>query len=71
VTEPSTLDIDTGIGISPDQLANIFSEYAQATPETFARFGGSGLGLENSYKLAEIFGSKIEVTSELNKGSYF
>jgi len=62
---------DTGIGIAPDKLENIFESFTQASSDTTRKFGGSGLGLTISKRLLELQGSEIEVKSELGKGSIF
>lgn len=62
---------DTGIGISPDKLENIFESFTQASADTTRNFGGTGLGLTITKKLLELMGSEIKVTSELGRGSVF
>ena len=62
---------DSGIGISPEQQANIFKGFTQAEASTTRRFGGSGLGLTISQGLVKLMGSHIEVQSELGQGSTF
>ena len=62
---------DSGIGISEDRLAAIFSEYGQATLETSHNYGGTGLGLTISQKLVLLMESELKVKSEFQKGSEF
>jgi PAS domain S-box-containing protein len=62
---------DTGIGIEREALATIFDEYQQATLETAARYGGTGLGLAIVRKALALTASKIDVSSELGRGSRF
>ncbi|WP_026628840.1 response regulator [Dyadobacter alkalitolerans] len=62
---------DTGIGMSEEHLANIFSEYGQASENTSHQYGGTGLGLTISQKLVRLMGSELEVNSKSNKGSQF
>jgi len=62
---------DTGIGMTPEQQAKLFEEFSQADATTAQRFGGTGLGLALSRKLARMMGGDVIVTSELGKGSVF
>ena len=62
---------DTGIGIKQTQLENLFNAYSQADASTTRNYGGTGLGLHLSKKLALMLGGDIEVKSEYGKGSTF
>ncbi|GLU52469.1 PAS domain-containing protein [Dyadobacter frigoris] len=62
---------DTGIGIAANKINNIFESFTQASSDTTRKFGGSGLGLTITKRLLELQGSKIEVRSEIGKGSVF
>lgn len=62
---------DTGIGIAPDKLKNIFESFSQASSDTTRKFGGTGLGLSISKNLLSIMGSSIEVESTPGVGSTF
>ena len=62
---------DTGIGIAPTDLARLFHPFAQVDTGLTRRHGGTGLGLYISRRLAELLGGRIEVKSELGKGSEF
>lgn len=63
--------IDTGIGIRSDQLNKLFQPFEQADATIVRKYGGSGLGLTISRRLADLLGAKIEVASELGYGSTF
>ena len=62
---------DTGIGISPDKKAHIFEAFSQADTSVTRKFGGTGLGLTISARYAELMGGKLELESELGKGTRF
>jgi signal transduction histidine kinase len=62
---------DTGIGMTPEQQAKLFEEFTQADATTAQRFGGTGLGLALSRKLARMMGGDVTVTSEPGEGSIF
>lgn len=63
---------DTGVGMSADQVKNIWDRYYKADPSRKNRkYGESGLGLSIVHQLVENHGGKIEVASKLNVGSTF
>jgi adenylate cyclase len=62
---------DTGIGMTAEQQAKVFEEFAQADALTARRFGGTGLGLAITRKLARMMGGDVTVASEPGKGSVF
>ena len=62
---------DTGIGMTPEQLAKLFQEFTQAEASTAKKYGGTGLGLAITRKLARMMGGDVTVTSEPGKGSVF
>jgi signal transduction histidine kinase/CheY-like chemotaxis protein/HPt (histidine-containing phosphotransfer) domain-containing protein len=62
---------DTGIGIPPEALADVFSPFTQAESTTTRRFGGTGLGLAISQQLVTLMGGKLRVESMPGEGSSF
>lgn len=63
--------VDTGIGLKPEQLSRVFDEYRQADYLTMKEFGGTGLGLPISRKLARRLGGDVVVESTPGEGSRF
>ncbi len=62
---------DTGIGIPEAMQGDIFTAFSQASSDTTRKFGGTGLGLALSKKIAEAMGGSITVESQPNEGSRF
>ena len=62
---------DTGIGIPKDKIANLFERYTQADKSTNRKYGGTGLGLTISKKLAEMMNGSIKAESSIGHGSIF
>jgi signal transduction histidine kinase/DNA-binding response OmpR family regulator len=62
---------DSGIGMTPEQMAKLFQEFTQADSTTSRQFGGTGLGLAITRRLCRMMGGDVTVTSELGKGSTF
>lgn len=62
---------DSGAGISPDDLARLFQPFTQVDASSTRRFGGTGLGLTISRRMANIMDGDISVTSTLGQGSTF
>ncbi len=62
---------DTGIGLTPEQAGRLFKPFNQADTTTTRRFGGTGLGLALSRRIAQMLGGDVTVTSEPGKGSTF
>ncbi|WP_374494835.1 PAS domain S-box protein [Zoogloea sp.] len=63
--------IDTGIGIAPEQLPRLFQSFEQADASTTRRYGGTGLGLALTRRLAELMGGEAGVDSVPGHGSCF
>jgi signal transduction histidine kinase/CheY-like chemotaxis protein len=62
---------DTGIGISPEQQARLFTSFQQAEAGTSRKFGGTGLGLAISKRIVEMMNGRIWVESQAGRGSMF
>ncbi|MCK4710829.1 MAG: response regulator, partial [Gammaproteobacteria bacterium] len=62
---------DTGIGLKPEAIQNLFDEFTQADASTTRNYGGTGLGLAISKKIVELMGTKIEVESKFGEGTTF
>ncbi|KAF2149032.1 hypothetical protein K461DRAFT_231689 [Myriangium duriaei CBS 260.36] len=62
---------DTGKGLSTEEKTTLFQRFSQASPKTYKKYGGSGLGLFISRELTELQGGQIGVSSEAGKGSTF
>ncbi|MDP9139116.1 MAG: response regulator [Pseudomonadota bacterium] len=63
--------MDTGIGMTPEQLQKLFERFSQADASTTRRYGGSGLGLAITRAFARMLGGEVEVASVYGKGTAF
>jgi adenylate cyclase len=63
--------VDTGIGMTSDQMTKLFQEFSQADSSTARQFGGTGLGLAITRRLCQMMGGDVTVASEPGKGSTF
>jgi signal transduction histidine kinase len=62
---------DSGIGIAPEHLSKLFTNFTQASSGIAVRYGGTGLGLALSQRLCQLMGGRIEADSVLGEGSCF
>jgi len=62
---------DSGIGMTAEQVANIFVPFMQADDSVTRKFGGTGLGLPITKNILELMGSSLKVESTLGEGSIF
>jgi CheY-like chemotaxis protein len=63
--------IDSGIGLTKEQIERIFNAFTQADSSTTRKYGGTGLGLSLSKRLAQMLGGSLSVISEPGIGSRF
>src|SRR6185295_8130021 len=63
--------VDTGVGMTPDQVAKMFTAFTQADASTTRKFGGTGLGLAITREFSRMLGGDTKVESTLGRGSIF
>ena len=63
--------VDTGIGMTPEQVGKLFQEFSQASSTTASKYGGTGLGLVISRRFCQMMGGDIMVESQPGRGSTF
>jgi signal transduction histidine kinase len=63
--------MDTGIGMTAEQMGKLFQEFSQASSSTASKYGGTGLGLVISRRFCQMMGGDITVESEPGRGSIF
>lgn len=62
---------DTGVGMSAQEMKNLFQRFGQSSRSIQAEYGGTGLGLSICQEIVQLQGGKMDVTSEKGKGSTF
>ncbi|HEX6807613.1 MAG TPA: response regulator [Gemmatimonadaceae bacterium] len=62
---------DTGIGMTPEQMAKLFEPFSQADTTTSRKYGGTGLGLAITRRFCELMGGDVSVESDMGRGSTF
>ncbi len=62
---------DTGIGMTPEQMSNLFQPFTQADSSTTRKYGGTGLGLVITQRFCQMLGGEVRVRSEYGRGSTF
>jgi len=63
--------VDSGIGMTPQQMEHLFAAFVQADATTVRKYGGTGLGLRISHSLARLLGGDVTVESEAGRGTTF